>query len=286
MISDRAEKTSLAGSVLVHAVVVLAVLVLGSALPEGKGKVLWVDVLEGTPGSLAGEKTGESAGPETRDVPAATGRKAKVPAKPEEDEVVKEERAAVPEPLRREINERAVEVEPAPAVESISFEARAFHREGPSLEVSGLLRKEPRVAARREGSAGPSAQGAGKANVSRDVPVQAYLASTGGPPALRQGGAGGGLSQSDRRALISRIQASIQDALMYPPLARRRGMEGTVEAVFVIDSRGMPQNIRLLRSSGYRILDKQALRTIQRASPYPVLESAVEVPITFRLTKD
>jgi TonB family protein len=48
----------------------------------------------------------------------------------------------------------------------------------------------------------------------------------------------------------------------------------------------MPQNIRLLRSSGYRILDKQALRTIQRASPYPVLESAIEVPITFRLTKD
>jgi protein TonB len=63
-------------------------------------------------------------------------------------------------------------------------------------------------------------------------------------------------------------------------------MEGTVEAVFVIDSHGMPRNIRLLRSSGYRILDKQALRTIQKASPYPVLESAVEIPITFRLTKD
>jgi protein TonB len=285
MISDRAEKTSLAGSVLVHAAVVLAVFALVGAVPEGKGKTLWVDVIEAPAGPLVEAKGGKSVESPRGETPESTTSKLVAPPAPQEEMTANERTVVVPADEETERRQRPQEGEPAPAVESISFEARAFHREGPSLEVSEFLRKETGTSPR---SAPPRRAGAptGVAPKPRDVPVEAYLASTGGPQALRQGGAGGSLSQSDRRALIGRIQASIQDALMYPPLARRRGMEGTVEAVFVIDSHGMPRNIRVLRSSGYRILDKQALRTIQKASPYPVLESAVEIPITFRLTKD
>jgi outer membrane biosynthesis protein TonB len=42
----------------------------------------------------------------------------------------------------------------------------------------------------------------------------------------------------------------------------------------------------VLRSSGYGILDKQALKTIWMTSPYPVFENVVEIPITFLLTED
>jgi protein TonB len=285
MISDRAEKTSLAGSVLVHAVVVLAVLALGSAVPEGKGDTLWVDVIEAPAGLLVEAEGGKSVESPRGETPESTTSKIVTPPAPQEEMMANERTVVVPADEETKRRQRPQEGEPVPAEERISFEVAAFRRETPSLQVSEFLRKKTGVLTR---SAPPRSAGTptGVAPEPRGVPAEAYPASTGGPQALRQGGAGRGLSQSDRRALIGRIQASIQDALMYPPLARRRGMEGTVEAVFVIDSRGMPRNIRLLRSSGYRILDKQALRTIQKASPYPVLESAVEIPITFRLTKD
>jgi TonB family protein len=86
-----------------------------------------------------------------------------------------------------------------------------------------------------------------------------------------------------RPVLIDRIKDAIQGSVSYPWLARKRGLEGTVLAGFSIDETGFPQDIRVLKSSGHRILDREVKRVIQTASPYPPLEGAIEVPVRFRL---
>jgi protein TonB len=82
---------------------------------------------------------------------------------------------------------------------------------------------------------------------------------------------------------LAGIRAAIERVLTYPPLARKRGWEGTVVASFFIDERGMPSEIRVTRGSGYGILDRETARIIERASPYPPLGGRVELPVSFRL---
>lgn len=83
--------------------------------------------------------------------------------------------------------------------------------------------------------------------------------------------------------IILGIRETIQGAVRYPPVARRRGYEGTVIASFAVDRVGMPRDIRLVESSGHGVLDKEVLRVIEHASPYPSVPEEVEVPVTFRL---
>ncbi len=84
---------------------------------------------------------------------------------------------------------------------------------------------------------------------------------------------------------VNAIRAAIEKAKSYPPFARERGFEGTVTAEFTISAEGHPENIRILQSSGYDILDSAAKRTLLRASPFPPVPGRLEVPITFRLDR-
>lgn len=90
---------------------------------------------------------------------------------------------------------------------------------------------------------------------------------------------GGGNAQS----IVSQIKASIERAKMYPVLARKRRNEGTVIAEFSINAKGYPQNIQIIKSSGFSLLDSAARDTIQKASPFPVIRGTIEVPLTFIL---
>jgi protein TonB len=71
----------------------------------------------------------------------------------------------------------------------------------------------------------------------------------------------------------------------YPLLARKRGMEGIVLVRFTIDKKGLPQDIRILKSSGYRILDEEVRKMLKKASPFPEFNKEIKIPITFKLTK-
>jgi protein TonB len=84
---------------------------------------------------------------------------------------------------------------------------------------------------------------------------------------------------------VAIIRESLERALTYPPLARKRKQEGTVVTEFSINARGLPENIRVVKSSGFEILDASAKNTIVKASPFPVVKGNIEVPITYRLEK-
>jgi protein TonB len=98
------------------------------------------------------------------------------------------------------------------------------------------------------------------------------------------GGRGDGTSAGNPGA-VTAIRAAIERAKSYPPLARKRGIEGTVTAEFTISAKGYPENIRIVRSSGHEILDSAAKKTLLRASPFPGVKGRLEVPITFRLDR-
>lgn len=79
------------------------------------------------------------------------------------------------------------------------------------------------------------------------------------------------------------IRDSIENVKTYPPLARKRGIEGTVYISFRISSQGEPQDLKILKSSGSSILDTATLDIVRKAAPFPYVDSPIEVPIVFRL---
>ncbi|MBI5640206.1 MAG: energy transducer TonB [Nitrospirae bacterium] len=82
------------------------------------------------------------------------------------------------------------------------------------------------------------------------------------------------------------IRAAIEKTLIYPPVAKKRGIEGTAIMEFYINSRGYPEDIRIIQTSGSGILDAAAQETVLRASPFPVSVRSIEIPVTFRLKKN
>lgn len=101
-----------------------------------------------------------------------------------------------------------------------------------------------------------------------------------------QTGEGNGGDRAGKQDAIGMIRSAIEKAKNYPPLARKRGIEGTATAEFTINSRGLPENIRILKSSGSDLLDMAAKSTVLRASPFPPINGGIEVPITFKIDKE
>jgi len=79
------------------------------------------------------------------------------------------------------------------------------------------------------------------------------------------------------------IRSSLERAKSYPLLARKRGMEGTVLVSFTIDKKGSAQDVNIMKSSGYQILDEEVRKMLRKASPFPELKGEIKIPITFKL---
>ncbi len=79
------------------------------------------------------------------------------------------------------------------------------------------------------------------------------------------------------------IRALLERARSYPLLARKRGMEGTVLVWFTIDRKGLPQDVKIMKSSGYQILDEEVKKMLRKASPFPEFKGEIKIPITFKL---
>jgi len=86
------------------------------------------------------------------------------------------------------------------------------------------------------------------------------------------------------------ISKEIRRYQKYPPVAQRKGWEGTAEVLLQIAPDGKVTNITLGKSSGRSILDEEALNMVRKASPLPPApqnlrgrELTVTVPIVFKL---
>jgi len=86
---------------------------------------------------------------------------------------------------------------------------------------------------------------------------------------------------------IDRIKQQIDEAKEYPNRARRRNLEGVVKVLFTIGGGGELVSISISKSSGSRILDRSAIKAIEKVAPFdppPNGSIALELPIKYQLT--
>lgn len=103
-----------------------------------------------------------------------------------------------------------------------------------------------------------------------------------------------GPSQADldaaRKGYADRLARAIAQHKQYPRVAQMRGWQGETIVDLKLDSNGGVLGTRIERSSGFEVLDKQALEMVKKAAPFPappeILKSDVfniQVPVSFKL---
>ncbi len=165
---------------------------------------------------------------------------------------------------------RASDAAPAPA------SARPAIPEEPG-DVSALA-----VSAAGTAAAGETAPDATPARPSSAAPSPAG----GGPASLSAApspsSGGGGASPAPR---YDYLREAIQREISYPAVARRMGWEGRVVVAFVILPDGDVRDVRVVRGSGFPVLDRSAVNAVRSASPFPhpPAEAEVLAPVVYRL---
>ena len=89
-------------------------------------------------------------------------------------------------------------------------------------------------------------------------------------------------------AQFSIISKLVREHLEYPYLARRMGWEGEVLLFFRLNPTGEVEELKVLKSSGFEVLDKSAVNAVKRASkhfPRPKQIVLIKLPIQFKLEK-
>jgi protein TonB len=83
--------------------------------------------------------------------------------------------------------------------------------------------------------------------------------------------------------LLRVIRDSIEKAKVYPPLARKRGIEGKTVIRFRIRPNGEVDEVKIVKGSGFEILDRISVETIRKSAPLPYVRDWIEIPLIFRL---
>ncbi|MGE5189412.1 MAG: energy transducer TonB [Gemmatimonadota bacterium] len=144
---------------------------------------------------------------------------------------------------------------------------------GPAVEPGGAVA----AAAARDGLPGDAAASPGGG---AETGAAIDSSGAGGAPGAGRGGKGGG---GDRDGDPGLLRDRIQSRIVYPEEAVRREIEGEVVLRIRIGRGGVPNEVRIARSSGARLLDEAARRGVVRAAPLPSSPGWVEVPVRFRL---
>ncbi len=118
---------------------------------------------------------------------------------------------------------------------------------------------------------------------------EALLASMASVPGGKVGTSGSGWEGERGTGGIIPPLPLANEKPPYPPLARKRGYEGEVVVRLLVSPGGKVDKVVLIRSSGYSILDRVAVRTLRRWRFKPAMKDGspisywVEVPVIFSL---
>ena len=98
-----------------------------------------------------------------------------------------------------------------------------------------------------------------------------------------------GVSADDMTELRFSLGKAAKRFKHYPPLARERGWEGTVEVALIFAVRASPPVVKLVRSSGREILDEQAIEMAAQAARATALPAGLkgrdfQVPLSIKFS--
>jgi protein TonB len=86
------------------------------------------------------------------------------------------------------------------------------------------------------------------------------------------------------------VKQRIESCRQYPRWARKQEFEGISYIIFTLLSNGIVSDMKVVHSSGFDILDKEAISTVKRASPFKSIPEkfncsslTMEVAIVFQL---
>jgi protein TonB len=94
------------------------------------------------------------------------------------------------------------------------------------------------------------------------------------------------LEEEFLRSNLEVISGIIKQNMNYPMLARRLGMEGKVVISFLLTKDGYIRYIKVEESSGYKILDDNAINTVKKIEkliPKPPVDVKIRLPIIYKL---
>lgn len=254
-------------SIGIHGTVVLAVALLQlSAASQSKLTVIDFTLSDNQAPSTV-ERPSPRPAPPVRPAPELTRRNE--PAKIGKKSAPVENREEA-KPLR-EVQPIREEPPPLPqAVEDLG---------GPSAE--GKTRPAPSTGA-GPGSGTPSVNGG-----------LGQAAETGGPAQTVAGnsGAAGAVTtpEASRAAYLKEhfiyIRDRITGSISYPHMARKMGWCGQVKIAFVVCENGGVDGVRVVESSGFGLLDRNAVDTVKKVAPFPCPPARAEIrmAITYRL---
>lgn len=257
-------------SFTVHVLFYLAIALLSCSLAT-KQKIIKIDF------SLE-EQRSEGAAPSQRKMEAEAREKEVEARKPE---VMEEKRAD-------KSQEQEITPQPQAPVPVHEITAKTKRAERPHLKEKPEV---PKVTAEKPAIPAPSAALAATGAEAKEVETEkarsheetrnvAEGAATGSSAASREEATAMYLKKH-----FSYIRELIQKSLMYPRIARARGWVGKVTVSFVVFENGKVEDVKVNESSGFAILDKNALDTIKKASPFPrpPVRAELIMPIVYRL---
>ena len=250
MIRRRAR--ALLGSAAVHLCALAALLALAASLREPQP--LFVDLTGGAP---SGDPRWADAPTRGRETAIAPARQApRVSARvPRASAPVAPERPAVATPA------------PAPSFSAPRGEATADQGAPPGVteadgrEVRGVSSGAPGHAGQPSGVVG----GGGS------------LLALAGPSAGR------GEVPPEFGPYLARFRERIQESLVYPLAARRRGLAGRVEVELLLEPSGRVRDLAVVSSSSHILLDEAAVDAVRSLVPQPLPEHLPRRPLRVRL---
>jgi len=140
------------------------------------------------------------------------------------------------------------------------------------LSSSAPKTAAPAAAASQDGSGTGSGGGAGSGAGNYNGPGQ-------GSGSLE------GLKNQYLREHFTYIRDLILKNITYPPLAKKVGWQGRVLVSFVIMEDGRVTNIKIVKSSGHAVLDRNVLETIREVQPFPKppVRAELFIPVNYVL---
>lgn len=81
-----------------------------------------------------------------------------------------------------------------------------------------------------------------------------------------------------RTIAITAVEYLTPPSLSYPPQSRRLQEQGQVQVRVLVDARGLPQQMNVVRSSSHARLDEAALATVRQTRFKPYTENGMPLP--------
>ncbi len=78
---------------------------------------------------------------------------------------------------------------------------------------------------------------------------------------------------------MEHIKNKIENVWVYPSFAAQTGQQGSLLVLFSIGRNGNLLRVKLIRSSGYPLLDKAAIEAVKDAAPYPPLPERFNIDV-------